>query len=246
MDTVLDTSDAGSRSAPRVPARRRIYEALRAELLSSAVSPFHRFTEENVAERFAVSRTPVRDALVRLQADGLLVDRDGALYRYMPSIEEFAELYELRVLLESHGLARAIDDPTIHHSRSVLEAEQALWEERAAAGLRPDPGFVDADEHFHATLLHAAGNEQLVRALENVNRRIRPVRMYDYLTQDRVDATIAEHLEIVELVLRGELRTARDALRQHVGSSQSIVQARAARAMQLAQLSWTTGTGAPA
>jgi len=235
MDTTLATSpDPGAER--RRPARIRVYEHLRAELLTAMHSPFHRFTEEYVAERFAVSRTPVRDALARLEADGLLVKRDGALYRYMPTLEEFTDLYELRILLESQGIDRAIADPTVSHDRHALAAEQALWIARLDAGVEPDPGFVDADEHFHLALLGAAGNRELVGALERVNRRIRPIRMHDYLTQDRVDATIREHLEILDLVLTGRLGEARDFLRTHVGQSQSIVEARAARAMQISHM----------
>lgn len=237
MDTFMGTTERTGSTGSRVPARRRVYEALRSELLTAAVSPFQRFTEEDVAERFSVSRTPVRDALARLEADGLLVNRNGALYRYIPTLEEFTELYELRILLESHGLDRALSDPTIRHSRAVLEQELAVWQERAEQTLGPDPGFVDADEQFHVELLRAAGNAQLVQALQRVNRRIRPIRMHDYLTQDRVDATVAEHLEIIELTLRGRLTEARDTLRRHIGLSQSVVQARAARAMQIAQMS---------
>lgn len=220
----------------RRPARIRVYEQLRTELLTAIYSPFHRFTEENVAERFQLSRTPVRDALARLEADGLLVKRDGALYRYMPTLEEFTDLYELRILLESQGIDRAITDPTVRHEQRLLTAEQSLWFARLEAGITPDPGFVDADEHFHLALLGAAGNRELVGALERVNRRIRPIRMHDYLTQDRVDATISEHLEILELVLSGRLPEARDFLRTHVGQSQSIVEARAARAMQISHM----------
>lgn len=232
MDTTTTTGTAGPR---RVPARVRIYEALRQELLTTATSPFHRLTEENVAERFEVSRTPVRDALARLEADGLLVKRDGALYRYTPTLQEFTELYELRVLLETRGLDRAIEDPTVTHDRAALEAEQALWIDRSGADLAPDPGFVIADERFHLALVRAAGNSELALALERVNRRIRPVRMHDYLTQDRVDATIDEHLEILDAILRGRLREARDRLTKHVGLSQAVVMSRAARAMQISQ-----------
>ncbi|MGO1768495.1 MAG: GntR family transcriptional regulator [Microbacterium sp.] len=234
MDTAISTKTATPQKR-RVPARVRVYEALRQELLTTAMSPFQRLTEENVAERFEVSRTPVRDALARLEADGLLVKRDGALFRYTPTLGEFTELYELRVVLETRGLDRAIEDPTVTHDRVALEAEQALWTERAGADLAPDPGFVVADERFHLALLKAAGNSELAGALERVNRRIRPVRMHDYLTQDRVDATIDEHLEILDSVLRGRLREARDRLRTHVGLSQAVVMTRAARAMQMSQ-----------
>lgn len=237
MDTTLaTTAGADAAGRRRTPARVRVYEALRSELLTADISPFHRFTEENVAERFGVSRTPVRDALARLEADGLLIKRDSGLYRYTPTLTEFTELYELRILLETYGLDRAIEDPTVRHDRRAIETELRIWQERAATGIAPDPGFVTADEQFHTVLLRSAGNTEVVEALTRVNRRIRPVRMHDYLTQDRVDATIREHMEIADLVLSGKLREARDRLRQHVGQSQSIVRARAAHAMHLSHM----------
>lgn len=248
MDTSLSTAPDGAAdtgTGRRRPARERVYETLRDELLGTAVSPFKRLTEESVAERFGVSRTPVRDALARLHADGLLVKRDGALYRYVPSLQEFTELYELRMTLERRGIERALEDPTVGHDRAILEPEVRLWHERLDTGVEPSPGFVVADEQFHVTLLRSAGNREVTRALAAVNQRIRPVRMHDYLTADRVTATITEHIEIGELVLRGRLAEARDALQRHVGQSQAIVEARAIRAMHLSQMAALDPEGRP-
>jgi len=239
MDTSLLTG-AGRRPpaapAPRRPAHERVYDALRDELLSGALSPFDRVTEERVAERFGVSRTPVRDALARLQGDGLLVKRDGVLYRYLPSLTELTELYELRLTLERRGLERAAHRPDLRHDRATLEAEVDLWRGRRRRGVAPDAGFVTADEQFHVTLLRSAGNAELAAALVGVNRRIRAVRMHDYLSQDRVDATVAEHIAIGELVLDCRLPEALEALETHVGQSRAVVEARAARALHLSSL----------
>jgi DNA-binding GntR family transcriptional regulator len=89
------------------------------------------------------------------------------------------------------------------------------------------------DEGFHATLLRASGNDALVEALEHVNRRIRPIRMYDYLTVDRLEATVSEHIAIAELVLDGDLSQALKSLRDHVEESRTVVMERAAKALPL-------------
>lgn len=247
MDTSLDPKQ-DLKSDPvrkrRGAAREHVYETLRDELLGTSFSPFKRLTEESVAARFEVSRTPVRDALARLQTDGLLVKRDGALYRYVPTLQEFTELYELRLALERRGIERAIEDPTITHEFAVVEEELALWHQRREAGVEPSAGFVTADEQFHVALLQAAGNGEITKTLRAINQRIRPVRMHDYLTEDRVEATITEHIEIGELVLAGRLTEARDALRAHVGESQAVVEARALRAMHMTQLAHTYEDGA--
>ncbi|AYG03251.1 GntR family transcriptional regulator [Gryllotalpicola protaetiae] len=219
-----DRRSAASRSA-------LVYQQLRALLMDGSVAPTERLTEEALADRFEVSRTPVREALSRLQTDGLIERRDGGLYLLIPSFDTLAELYELRITLELRGIQRAIDDRTLRHDRTVLDAELAKWYGLRTALPAPDAGFVNTDEAFHQTLLRSSGNEALVDALRNVNRRIRPIRMYDYLTEDRIDATIAEHIAIAEFVRDDDLSAALAALREHVEESRQVVMERAAAAL---------------
>ncbi|HYZ55818.1 MAG TPA: FCD domain-containing protein [Streptosporangiaceae bacterium] len=80
-------------------------------------------------------------------------------------------------------------------------------------------------------MLRSSGNEALTDALEAVNPRIRPVRMYDFLTADRIEQSCAEHLRIAEHVLLGRLPDALTALRRHVGESMEVVERRAAHAI---------------
>lgn len=231
MDTTVGTRTGHrdpANGGRNVPERERVYNQLRDDLLTGAISPLVRITELRVAERYEVSRTPARDALSRLRADGLLASRDGALYRYMPTRKELSDLYELRLTLEQRGIARCLREDDTVHDTTMIEGELALWHERKSQGVEPDAGFVTADEQFHVTLLLASGNTQLAGTLKGVNQRIRSVRMHDYLTQDRVDTTINEHLEIGELVLTARLPEAWEALQSHIGDSQEISLARAA------------------
>ena len=211
-----------------------VYRKLRSLLMDGAVSPTERLLEESLAERFGVSRTPVREALTHLQADGLVERRDGGLYLHVPSFDAIADLYELRLTLELHGIERAMEDRAIVHDTAILQGELLRWKSFLLAPPAPDAGFVAMDEGFHATLLRASGNGALVEALEQVNRRIRPIRMYDYLTVDRLEATVSEHIAIAELVLDGDLSHALRSLRAHIEESRAVVMERAARALPLA------------
>lgn len=235
MSTELDPAVP---APPQRPASRReqVYLALRDELMNGRISPYERLAEERIAERHDVSRTPVREALARLQADGLVEKRDGGLYLYLPSFHELAGLYELRVTLELRGIERAIAEVGIHHDRPRLEVELDRWYRHRDHRPAPDAGFVAEDEQFHTTLVDASGNPALTQALVQVNSRIRSVRMYDYLTENRMTATITEHIEIVELVVRDRLPAALDALRHHVGASQDVVMERAANALAMTRM----------
>ena len=82
------------------------------------------------------------------------------------------------------------------------------------------------DESFHIALATAAGNEVAVGMLRQVNERIRLVRMHDFLVEQRIDATITEHLNLVELVLAGDIVNAEAAFSQHLGDSMAVVEER--------------------
>jgi len=191
-----------------------------------------RLAEERLAALLGVSRTPVREALARLASDALVEKRaDGGYYPTEPDLGGLRDLYEIRVTLELRGLQRAMEPGADRHDRRRLADLRARWKELESAPPRPDPDFVSIDESFHITLARASGNAELATMLRAINARIRPVRMYDFLTSDRVHLTIDQHLGIVEKVLDGELAAAVEALRSHVGESMEVVERRAARAI---------------
>jgi DNA-binding GntR family transcriptional regulator len=113
------------------------------------------------------------------------------------------------------------------HDPAVLEPLRDQWRALADAPLPdPDPNFVLLDESFHVGLATAAGNDVAVGFLSQVNERIRLVRMHDFLGQARIEATIAEHLNIVEHVLVGDIIGAEAAFSQHLGDSMAVVEER--------------------
>jgi DNA-binding GntR family transcriptional regulator len=213
-----------------------VYRSLRTTLMEGGILPTERLAEEALAERFGVSRTPVREALTRLQADGLVERRDGGLYLHIPSFDSIADLYELRINLELYGIERAIRDRSLVHDEAVLRRELDTWYAYRDSPPPPDAGFVAKDEGFHGSLLRSSGNLALVEALASVNQKIRPIRMYDYLTEDRIDATVSEHIHIAELVLGSQLSEALSSLRDHVEESRAVVMDRASKAFPVGML----------
>ncbi|CAA0134981.1 HTH-type transcriptional regulator LutR [Mycolicibacterium vanbaalenii] len=211
----------------------RVFVALRDDLMWGRLRPTDRLAENTLAERYQVSRTPVREALARLLSDGLIERRDRGFYPYRPRVDDLEDLYELRITLELRGIQRLEDADGRRHDPSILEPELERWREFRKTPPVPDAGIVKEDEQFHLRLLSSSGNEALVTALESVNARIRPMRMFDYLTEDRVLATIDEHIDITERVLDGDLRDARGLLHAHIEGSRRVVIARAREAMAM-------------
>ncbi len=191
-----------------------------------------RLGEHRLAALLGVSRTPVREALARLHAEGL-VERhpEGGFRPVAPDLHHTHELYQVRFALEHHALRLPAEAGTAH-DREVLEALRGDWKELEDAGdVTVDAAFVLFDEDFHVRLAGAAGNSALVDVLVSVNERIRPVRMHDFVTGERVEATIEQHLGIVEALLDGDTAAARDRLDHHLRQSLDVVEARAARAL---------------
>jgi DNA-binding GntR family transcriptional regulator len=190
-----------------------------------------RLIEERLAAELGVSRTPVREAMRRLVADGLVVRAEDGLYVAIPDLVGLRDLYEVRVALELRGVTRALESPAYRHDPRILEPLRDEWRDLWNDRPEPSADFVVMDEDFHVVLSRAAGNQVLTQMLESINARIRPVRMYDYLTDERIERTISQHLGIVEAVLADQINDAVAKLSLHVGESMDVVEKRAARTL---------------
>ncbi|HAM27762.1 MAG TPA: GntR family transcriptional regulator [Microbacteriaceae bacterium] len=207
------------------------YLEIRKMVLRGELPLGQRLAEEQIAELLGVSRTPVRDAFARLHGDRLLTRyADGGFFVVEPDLIDLRDLYELRLVLELRGLTRATEHG-YDHDLSVLEPLRDRWRAIQLAPPAPDGSFIDLDESFHVGLSRAAGNMVITETLETVNARIRPVRMHDFLSEDRITVSISEHLGILEAVLMKDLVLAVDRLRTHIGISMDVVEKRAAHAL---------------
>jgi DNA-binding GntR family transcriptional regulator len=217
--------------APLGLRREQAYDELK-RLLLMGDFPLHvRLGEERLAALLGVSRTPVREALLRLHAEGLIgLHPEGGYCPTAPAVDQVHDLYEVRLALELQALRRPGEHGAVHET-SDLEALRDEWLLLAEQPPDPDPGFVGLDEDFHVRLAAASGNPSLADLLRIVNERIRVVRMHDFLTAERVRRTINQHLEIVGAVLDGDLSLALARFGRHLGESMAVVEQRAAHAL---------------
>lgn len=226
--TASDTGDAAAHGAER-PARSRSEEAHRAlkRLLLAGEFPIgHRLGEERLGARIGVSRTPVREALARLHAEGLVRRHpEGGYEPVFPDMDRIGELYEVRKALELLAVRRS-------HDRDALLALRQDW----AAMLEDpaghaDPEFVLVDEDFHVRLALASGNHALAELLGTVNERIRLVRVHDFLAAERIVATVDEHLGILDALLADDPEGAAARLEAHIDGSALVASTRAVTAL---------------
>jgi DNA-binding GntR family transcriptional regulator len=212
-------------AGPSLSQADRVYEQLRDLLLAGALPAGERLVEVQLAAQFETSRTPVREALRRLEGDGHLVrDPGGGLRPRLPDVKSMQEVYDVRLALEELTARRAATGG----DRELLEAVQRDWQAlevqwRTDADALKTPDFVHRDESFHERIAGASGNATATRMLRSTNERIRILRIHDFTRADRIGATITEHLEIIGLVLAGDADASAAFMRAHVQRSALVV-----------------------
>jgi DNA-binding GntR family transcriptional regulator len=222
-----------SQPPQRANLAEQVYARLKSELHDFLWAPGDRFSEAEIGQRTGVSRTPVREALFRLRNEGFIgVESKSGWYVRPIDFNRLDQLYDLRVVLELASVARLAmrsEEPP------ALEALKTLWLVPAAERLS-DPRAVGAlDERFHATLVAAAGNDEIARVHQDVTERIRIVRRLDFTRPDRIEATYLEHGKILRAIIQRKLDAAQLLLKSHIEQSKIEVRKISLHAMHEAR-----------
>ena len=221
MKAPAKKTPAQATANPRDLTRSEIaYRRLKAAIFDFILLPGDGFTESDMAERLGMSRTPVREALFRLELEGYVKVAYRSGWSVAPfDFRKLEELYDLRVMLECNAVDRLcamVPMPDL----GLLKA-QWLGPEKDRT---TDTAEVAAlDEAFHATLVTAAGNLQMARVHAEVTDGIRIVRRLDFTQPPRVAATYDEHAKILKAIRANRGDQAAMLLRAHIETSQAEV-----------------------
>jgi DNA-binding GntR family transcriptional regulator len=228
----------------KVPVERtsragEVYEQLKRDVAEFRLVPGDRFTEQSVCERLNVSRTPVRQALTRLQQEGYVEVMYRSGWRVLPfDFDKFEQLYDLRMVLESTAAHRLCEDgllATNPKNRALLDGLFKLWLVPVAQRCDDAVQVSQWDEAFHCTLVEAAGNSEMARVHRDVTDRIRIIRRLDFTKQARIDATYDEHGKILKAIRAKRGDQAAMLLRAHIATSQAEVRKITLHQMHLAR-----------
>lgn len=208
-----------------------IYRQLKELILSFVFYPGARVTENELADRFHVSRTPVREALQRLAAEGYvtILPKQGCFVRDI-DIDEINQYYEVRIGLEM----RALELACLAMPDSQLNKLAAAWDAKQVPSKSPTvAAMVARDESFHLALAAGTGNAVLAGYLKDVNDHIHIVRRLDFTDPTRIEQTYREHHEVVQRLLARDVDGAKVLLQRHIRKSAEV--AKAITLTQLAQ-----------
>lgn len=205
-------------------ASDQAYEFIKRGILTGDLVPSTFLTEGQLAEEVGVSRTPVREALLRLQAEGMveLFPKKGALV--VPATpREAREIFEARSLIEEWAAGQVWSQRT-----EAVPALQEKLDEMVAAMKADDIGaFSTADRAFHEVIVEAAGNSVITRQYRHLrDRQIVIVAGNMRADKSRMTDSVKQHRGLVELLTSGTRATFVRACREHVSHATGLVASR--------------------
>jgi len=201
----------------------RIYLQLKDDIFEFHLLPGDRFSEGEIAERMAVSRTPVRKALYRLEREGYLEVYFRSGWQVKPfDFAHFEELYEVRIVLELEAVKRLCERPN-EELPDALEQLRRTWMVRPEQRLQDGREVSRLDERFHCQLVEAAGNREMARLHAEVSEKIRIIRRLDFTQGPRVELTYEEHARILGAILSRRCEEAQLLLKTHIEVSKAEV-----------------------
>ncbi|MEM1373021.1 MAG: GntR family transcriptional regulator [Pseudomonadota bacterium] len=200
---------------PQQSSGETAYETLLGAIRSGEYAPGDRLREEEVGERLRLSRTPVREALRRLEAEGIVEHRprQGASIRALGH-SEVVELYEMRAVLERTAAEMAAK----HGSEAEFDTLSALNDQILAE--RSNPARAAAiNQDFHRGLYLACRNRFLLEAARALNNSLLLLGPTTFTDADRVDVVAREHGAIIDALRAGDRQAAGQAAEAHLATS---------------------------
>ncbi|MDX2604422.1 GntR family transcriptional regulator [Streptomyces caniscabiei] len=194
--------------------RDKVVDALRAAILDGALQPGRRLTERELTELTGVSRTSVREALRRLQAEGLVEESPSRGLRVsIPSEDEVDQIYEIRAELEPLAVRLFVE----RASRDEVEALASVARQVTPGG----DDNKDVLDRFDKILLDGCRNPMLAELLGGLYSRIHALRRISAATPGRMAVTKQEYADLVEAIRNGSAADAVDVARRHVAAARA-------------------------
>lgn len=204
-------------SSARVMLGDEVYAVLQQAIMDGTIPPDERMNAGELARRFDVSPTPVREALARLEADGLVEKLPLKGYRTTDLLEkqELVDLFELRLLLEPGSAARAAER---RHGDDSADLRREIELARSAIG-KPDAYSVlsQHDVRLHDKIFRAARNETVRLAYARTHCHLHTFRLA--YTGSYVSDTVDEHAAVTDAIVAGDAVAAEVAMRRHIEQS---------------------------
>lgn len=211
MDTALISAPANDSRL----LREKVYDQLRADMISCRLAPGTEIRENELALRFLVSKSPVRDALMRLEREGLVITLPRQGYRVAPvSLADVQDMFHLRNALEQACMERIVrraSDEQMAELERFRRFDAPAW----------DGGFVAYNREFHRTLARLAGNarmrDQLIDLIDQMERAVQ--LSVNSLKQGDPQSVVDEHAQLIDALQARQAARAQRLIGRHVAEA---------------------------
>ena len=204
-------------SKQKMPTSQRIANTIMREISAGQLEPGQRLDEVSLAERFDVSRTPVREALSRLTAQGIVVPgekRGSFVAEY--TREELGQIFEAMHEIET-ACARIVSQRLNLLNKSLIINAQAGCVSAAEAGDRD--AYLRANEAFHLAIYEATGNSYMAEIAQEFRRRTGPFRAKRFQSKEDLIASAESHQALIDDIFSEDSATASKSMRDHMSNS---------------------------
>lgn len=219
LPDTTETTAAGGRIQRSNSLVEDVYEAIFAQLMALKIAPGSRITVDSLVKEFNVSHTPIREALGRLEGEGLVLKTHLIGYRAAPQItrRRFDELYEMRLLLEPHAAAKAAAAMDEAKLGILLEAAGVMSRREGKDDRLRYSNFARQDAIFHDKIMEFSENELIRQTLSHQHTHFHIFRLMYHarVTEEALD----EHEAILAAFGSADAEAAREAMRTHIEHS---------------------------
>jgi DNA-binding GntR family transcriptional regulator len=204
--------DAGKKPSLVDDAYRKLKDAIR----ENEFSPGYQGSEQEIATRLGMSRTPVHEAVIRLQEEGLVrvLPRRGVVVCAI-SADDMREIYDVIIALEAAAAELLSERPSQERLSTACELESANKAMEIALKKDDLTAWAKADELFHKLLIEHSGNQRLLRMYHTIMDQSHRARMITLRIRPSPEGSVKEHRSIVDAIKRGSPSEARELAKQH-------------------------------
>ncbi|NEU31440.1 GntR family transcriptional regulator [bacterium LRH843] len=194
-----------------------VYERLKSDILSGKYKPGQHMLEKELCEELEVSRTPIRDALIRLEQEGLVVSKPhkGVYVRKLTQ-RNIQDYYQTRAVLEGLGAELAARNITSENEKELIrileEMKQTLKEEKGNGYKK----IISVNDQFHNYVFQLAGNEVLDKMRKTLAHPIALIRITSWINEARTLEVLKEHEQIINAIIKKDEKKAKEYAEAHI------------------------------
>ena len=199
----------------------KAYIQVRKDILQGYLLPGTVVSERELANRYEMSKTPIREAVTQVCREGLIQRLPGRGYMVSPiTIKEIQDLYDMRLILELATVEKMINQPSPEH---LLKLEQISPVKYVHDEPKSHEIFLNANREFHLTLADASGNARLVQTLETLLLEMDRLFYLGLRLRDYSSEMAGEHCDLVNSLKEGDEKSAKECMREQITTSKNRI-----------------------